>query len=89
MSMRNIYFRRPITILTEKDEDYMIPESFIIFGRTPWLMQNRELSEDEAREKGYSVEVVTVQYRYKLRIDLWFVVFDFGWLGRNVLLDNN
>lgn len=78
----SIYFRRPIHILNPRDEGYAVPDSFIVFGRKPWMEQARTLGPEERIEKGYEIEWEILQWRYKLRIDLWLVVFDYVWNGK-------
>lgn len=77
-----IYFRRPIHIIDTREEGYAVPDSFIVFGRKPWVSQSRILSPEERIEKGYAIENEVIQWKYKLRIDLWVVVFDYIWYGK-------
>ncbi len=84
--MIKINFRRPIIILTPKDEGYE-RWGIIIYSRHELLMETRIVSPEYAKQKGHVASfdryVVCVQYKYYLEIDLWICVLRFNWLGKN------
>lgn len=87
--MKKITFKKLYTKLTE--EDYgMAHQSIILYQKSPHCFKTIEHKLDDdvlnsIREGGvfkYRENGFVSQYRYDLRIDLWIIVLDFNWIGR-------
>lgn len=77
-----IIFRRPYIRVRENDYGYD-KFSIVMYEKIPYLMMSKVLEPEEARKKGYQIESVPAQYKYRLIIDLWLVILRFNWTGKN------
>ncbi len=83
--MKNIYFRKPFIRLIKENEGY-VKNAIILFAKEEWKINSRVLNDEERKEKGYTIENTCVQYRYRIRIDLWLVIIDKEWFGKDTSL---
>lgn len=61
------------------DREGYASRAIIIFVKRAHMCHSVRLSDDEAKLKGYQIESIITQYRYWLRIDIWFVILEFEW----------
>ena len=80
--MKNISFRKPFYRLKKEDLG-RITNAIVTYGRFEWKQNTRII--DTGGERVFTMDVKTAQYKYYLRIDLWLVVFERAWLGREDL----
>lgn len=72
-----IYFRKPLHILKEGDEGRII-DAIVIFGKQADIMHTEYV--------GNQAVSFPIQFRYILKIDLWFFYGTWSWLGKKVNL---
>lgn len=87
--MKHFTFRK---LYAEIDEMGMAQHSIILFGKRPHLYRSRVILKDlnpkvldsiRAGEVVQTTETYVSQYIYNLRIDLWLVMIDLQWKGRD------
>lgn len=70
--MLNLRFKRPY--VRHDFGDNLEKTAIVTYGRMPWTAR--------ACDHGEQGHEVIVEYRKKLRLDLWLVTFDFEWVGK-------
>lgn len=87
MRIKEIRFKKPFKILTEKDYGY-VQEVMGYFENAAYKFQAKVLSDEERRVKGYAVENMVMQYRRRLYLDLWVCIVRLDWLSTDLSIDN-
>lgn len=71
-----------ISVITHYEYGLYKPPAIIMFEKREWLHHTRKIPYDPTVTSSNEYEIVCVQYKYFMRINLWLLEVDFNWSGK-------